>query len=61
MQLGAREVGEGKARAWRVPANLPSLSQGEENGMLWERPQEQAALSRAVAATTNRCGREGAR
>lgn len=58
-------MGEGKARAWRVPLNLPSFSRGEENGMLWERqagrPQEQAARSRAVAATTNRCGRQRAR
>lgn len=61
MQLGAREVGEGKARGWRVPLNPPSFSRGEENGMLRERPQERAALRRAVAATTNRCGREGAR
>lgn len=27
MQLGAREAGEGKARAWRVPPNLPSFLQ----------------------------------
>lgn len=38
------------------------FSQREENAILWEReedrPQEQAARSRAVAATTNRCGWE---
>lgn len=54
-------MGEGKARARRVPLDLPAFSRGEENAMLWERqaarPQEQAALGRAVAATTNRCGR----
>lgn len=39
-----------------------SSSQGEEKAMLWEReearPRELAACSRAVAATTNRCGWE---